>query len=121
MQTVEITTLSGHSPYNISICDITYTNCYSVATNVVSAPITVDIPLILQSSDKIIVLITDSIGCQEFQSYTCITPSLTPTNTPTPTITPTMFYCSCLVFDNPTRCHHVIEIILEWQINQINF
>jgi hypothetical protein len=69
---------------------------------VASGPITVNVPTILQSANQLMVLVTDSIGCQEFQSFNCFEPSSTPTNTPTPTITPTNIYCNCTVFDNPT-------------------
>ena len=66
MQVIEITSLSGHSPYDITICDITKTYCYSGATGVTSAPITVEIPTELSGTQELIVVITDSAGCETF-------------------------------------------------------
>ena len=34
MQVIEITSLNGYPPYDISICDLTLTYCYVVATGV---------------------------------------------------------------------------------------
>jgi hypothetical protein len=100
MQVVEVSSLTGHSPYSITICDITKTYCYVVATGVVSIPITVDIPTELLGTEELLVVITDSAGCEMFQPYYCITPTPTPTLTPTPTITPTNISCNCITFTN---------------------
>ena len=102
MQVIQITSLSGHSPYNITICDISYSNCSVVATGVVSAPVTVTVPILLQSAAQLILLITDSIGCEYFKVLNCITPNPTPTTTPTPTVTPTNISCNCITFVNNT-------------------
>ena len=104
MQVVEITSLTGHSPYNISICDLTLTYCYVVATGVVSVPPTLQlpIPVQLEGADQVIVVVTDSIGCQEFILQSCPgTPTPTPTLTPTPTVT-RIIICSCISFENTT-------------------
>ena len=100
MQVIQITTLSGHSPYDITICDISYSNCSVVATGVVSAPVTVTVPTLLQSATQLILLITDSIGCKYFEVLNCITPTPTPTITTTPTVTPTNISCNCITFIN---------------------
>jgi hypothetical protein len=86
MQVIEITSLTGHSPYNISICDITLTYCYVVATGVVSVPPTLQltVPSQLEGDNQVLVVVTDSIGCEEFLLVSC--PG---TPTPTPTLTPT--------------------------------
>ena len=104
MQVVDIISLTGHSPYNISICDMTLTYCYVVATGVVSVPptLSLNIPIELTGADKVLVVVTDSIGCQEFILQSCPpTPTPTPTLTPTPTITRTVI-CSCISFENTT-------------------
>ena len=102
MQIIEITSLTGHSPYNITICDITKTYCNVVATDVVSVPTTVVIPTELLGTQELIVVITDSSGCETFHPYYCFTPTPTATNTPTPT--PTMpVNCNCLTFINTTE------------------
>ena len=100
MQVIEIISLSGHSPFNISICDITRTYCYIVSTGVVSAPITVEIPTELSGTQELLVVITDDAGCETFSYYNCFTPTPTPTLTPTPTITPTNISCNCITFKN---------------------
>jgi hypothetical protein len=100
MQVIEITSLTGHSPYDITICDITKSYCYVVASGVTSAPITVEIPTELSGTQELIVVITDSSGCETFSNYNCFTPTPTPTFTPTPTITPTNISCNCITFTN---------------------
>jgi hypothetical protein len=100
MQLIEINSLTGHSPYNITICDITKTYCYVVLTGVTTVPLTVDIPTELLGTDELLVVITDSAGCETFHPYYCITPTPTPTLTPTPTITPTSISCNCITFTN---------------------
>ena len=91
MKIVEITGLSGNSPYNISICDITLTNCYIVETGVISVPPTlfISLPVQLEGAQQIIIKVTDSIGCEDIVLKDCPLPSSTPTPTPTNTQTPT--------------------------------
>jgi len=104
MQVIEITSLSGHSPFNISICDITLTYCYVVATGVVSVPpiLELPIPVQLEGAQQIIVKVVDSIGCQELLLQSCPgTPTPTPTQTPTPTPT-NVIICNCISFKNTT-------------------
>lgn len=103
MQVIQIYSLTGHSPYDITICDITNTYCYSGVTGATSAPLTIDLPTELLGADEVIVVVTDSIGCQEIQSHVCTTP-LTPTSTsnPTPTPTPTNASCNCISIENPS-------------------
>ena len=100
MQVIQITSLTGHSPYDITICDITKSYCYVVASGVTSAPITVEIPTELSGTQELIVIITDSAGCETFSNYNCFSPTPTPTFTPTPTITPTNIACNCITFTN---------------------
>jgi hypothetical protein len=104
MQVIEITSLTGQSPYNISICDITLTYCYVVATGVISVPPTLQltVPSLLEGDNQVLVVVTDSIGCEEFLLISCPgTPTPTPTLTPTPTTTRTVI-CNCISFDNTT-------------------
>jgi hypothetical protein len=91
MQVIQITRLTGHSPYNITICDVTYTYCYTGATGVTTVPLIVNIPTELLGATELLVVVTDSIGCQDIQYHFCGEPSptITPTNTLTPTPTPT--------------------------------
>ena len=112
MQVIQITSLTGHSPYDITICDISYSNCSVVATGVVSAPVTVTVPTLLESSTELIISVTDSIGCEYFEVITCITPTQTPTLTVTPTVTPTNISCNCITFVNDTLAYTTVDINL---------
>ncbi len=105
MQQIEITTLSGQSPYNITMCDITKTYCYPILSGINGAPptVTLNVPPQLEGTQELLVVVTDDAGCNTFHLYTCYTPTPTPTATPTPTPTPTMVIsCNCISFDNPT-------------------
>lgn len=102
---VELTSINGTPPYNISICDLTKTFCYVVATGTPSVPIYLDTPTQLSGADQILVVITDSRNCEFFQLISCLTP--TPTPTPTLTPTPTMSVdCNCLTFTNLSSSNH---------------
>jgi surface protein len=103
MQVIQITSLTGHSPYDITICDITNTYCYSGVTGATSVPLTIDLPTELLNTTEILVVVTDSIGCEEIQYHQCtIPPTPTPTPTVTPTITPTNPICNCISIENPS-------------------
>ena len=96
---IELTSISGTPPYDISICDLTKTFCYVVATGTPSVPLYLDTPNELSGANQLLVVITDFRGCEFFQLITCITPTPTPTITPTPT--PSMVVdCNCLTFTN---------------------
>jgi surface protein len=100
MQIIQITSLTGHSPYDITICDITNTYCYSGVTGATTAPLTIDIPTELLGTTELLVVVTDSIGCQEIQYHFCGEPIPSQTPTPTPTITPTNSICNCIAIEN---------------------
>lgn len=99
MYTIEITSFTGTTPFSVTICDMTLTYCYVVATGVSSVPITVNVPMPLTGAPQLIVKLVDANNCEYFQLYKCITPTPTPTLTPTPT--PSMVIeCNCITFDN---------------------
>jgi hypothetical protein len=103
MQVIQITSLTGHSPYDITICDITNTFCYSGVTGATTAPLTIDLPTELLGTNEVLVVVTDSIGCQEIQYHVCTTvPTPTPTPSFTPTPTPTNAICNCVSIENPS-------------------
>jgi len=92
---ITLTVSSGTPPYNIYVCDITNTYCYSAIT-FVGGTITFDSPAPLEYTTPILIKIIDSRNCESFQYYQCVptpTPTLTPTLTPTPTGPCT---CCCL-------------------------
>ena len=100
MQSIEILTLSGHSPFTISICDITNTYCYVVATGVITVPLTVNVPTQLLGVTELLVVVTDSEQCKTFLYKSCPTSTPTPTPTTTPTPTSPEVICNCLTFTN---------------------
>jgi len=101
MQVIKITSLSGHSPYSITICDITKTYCYSGVTGVTTVPLTINVPTELLGTTELLVVVKDSAGCEEIQYHNCIELTPTPTPTITPTITPTNSTCNCVSIKNP--------------------
>jgi surface protein len=102
MQVIQINSLTGHSPYDITICDVTNTYCYSGVTGATTVPLTIDIPTELLGTTELLVVVTDSIGCQEIQYHNCGEPIPSQTPTPTPTITPTNAICNCISIENPS-------------------
>lgn len=99
MYTIEITSFTGTTPFSVTICDLTLTYCYVVATGLTTTPVIVNVPAPLTGSPQLVVKLTDVNSCEQFQLYSCITPTPTPTFSPTPT--PSMVVnCNCITFDN---------------------
>jgi hypothetical protein len=100
MQTVVVTSAVGTPPFQISLCDITNTYCYIVGVDVVSFPVTLNVPPPIQTADTLLIKIKDAYYCETLQTTT----SLSPTPTPTPTLTPSSYItnCNCITFDNST-------------------
>ena len=98
---VELTSITGVPPYSIQICDLTRTYCYVVSTGTPTLPFYLNTPTQLSGAKELLVLITDSTGCEFFEVISCITPTPTPTLTPTPT-TSMIIDCNCITFNNFT-------------------
>jgi hypothetical protein len=83
---VTINNITGTAPFEIYICDFTYTYCEYVSTisNIVYLPYTFDLPITFNNVTNYIVKIIDSNGCVSFQNQICPSPTITPTPTPTP-------------------------------------
>ena len=78
-QTITINSYTGTFPFNVTICDFTYSECYLAATSVPSIPVTLDIPTQLQGLLSILVVIEDNSGCQFFEHQICeILPEINP-------------------------------------------
>jgi hypothetical protein len=97
---IQITSVTGTSPYNVYVCDFFGMNCTLVGTITGSVPpiYTFSLPTIFDYAPVVMVKVIDFNNCETFYTDTCIlpttptptpTPTLTPTNTPTPTLTPT--------------------------------
>ena len=117
MSVVYITSLTGQSPFDITICDKTKTYCETVATGIVSVPpileLQVPTSVVTSINGPVLVVITDSLGCEEFRYVECsITPTPTKTQTVTPTVTPTPNKCRCYTLVNPTSGLLNFEITL---------
>lgn len=77
---VQITSVTGTSPYDVYVCDITNTFCYVVTTNV-TIPYNFYVPAPLDDVSQLIVKLVDSLGCEIFEPYQCPTPTPTPSPT----------------------------------------
>ena len=92
---IQITSVTGTSPYNVYVCDVFGTNCNLVGTIPGSVPPTVAfyVPTIFDYAPAVMVKVIDSNNCETFHIETCVSPTnptpSTPTPTPTPTHTPT--------------------------------
>ena len=92
---IQITSVTGTSPYDVYVCDVFGLNCNLVGTIPVSVPpvVTFTIPTMFNYAQVVMVKVIDFNNCETFHIETCVpltpTPTQTPTNTPTPTQTPT--------------------------------
>ena len=118
MSYISITSLTGYSPYDITICDKTLSYCQVVLTGVVSVPpvLTIQVPEFFGTplDNEVVVIVTDSKGCEEILYLPCsITPTPTPTPTTTPTLTQTPSNCQCIQFINqsPIRTVTLVQTI----------
>ena len=102
-QQITITGATGTGPYQVQVCDITYTTCVIVTGSTSIPPTyTFDVPFPFEDVTSLLVVLTDSTGCEYFEYFGC---PPTPTPTPTPTITPTptpTYLCYCITADNTT-------------------
>jgi len=79
-QSIDILTSTGVPPYDVYVCDITYTFCYVVATGV-TLPYQFFAPPPLDNVSQLIVKLIDSTGCVFFEPFQCPTPTPTPSPT----------------------------------------
>ena len=103
MQQITITGATGIGPYQVQVCDITYTTCVTVTGSTNIPPTyTFDVPPPFEEITSLLIVLTDSTGCEYFEYYGC---PPTPTPTPTPTVTPTptpTYLCYCIAAENIT-------------------
>lgn len=72
MSQISITGITGCSPFDIYVCDITNTFCYLVSGSTSIPPyITFTVPPPLDVVDSLLLLINDSCGCSMFTYLTC--------------------------------------------------
>jgi hypothetical protein len=65
-----INSITGASPFNIYVCDVTITYCFFVQT-IVGAPYTFSIPYPLDSTTPIILKIIDANNCEKIYLLSC--------------------------------------------------
>jgi hypothetical protein len=88
---IQITSVTGTSPYDVYVCDVFGANCNLVGTIPGSVPpaVTFSIPTMFNYAQVVMVKVIDLNNCETFHIETCIPPTPTPTPTRTPTQTPT--------------------------------
>jgi hypothetical protein len=79
-QSIDILTSTGVPPYDVYVCDVTYTFCFLVDTGV-TLPYQFFAPPPLDDVSQLIVKLVDSTGCVFFEPYQCPTPTPTPSPT----------------------------------------
>jgi len=94
INTFEITSLTGTSPFDVYVCDVNQIYCVSATTipdTIPPEPSTIiNIPTLFLGAPQILVKVIDSNNCITFFVIDCsTTPTPTPTISPTPTPTPT--------------------------------
>ena len=91
---ITITNITGSTPFDVYVCDITNTLCVFI-TGLTSCPpsYTFTVPLPLDTSGSLLIKIVDFDSCERFEFYSCVSPTPTPTPTPTPSPLPTN--CNC--------------------------
>lgn len=101
MSQITISGITGIPPYDVYICDTTFSFC-SLISGSTTIPPNIDYTLsgVFENVSPVIIKIVDSNGCEFFEIIDCPpsptpTPSITPT--PTPTTTPG---CHCISFQN---------------------
>lgn len=67
---LEINSISGTPPYNLSVCDATITYCFPVSA-ITSAPYTFAIPFPLDNTTPIILKIVDGNNCERIYTLVC--------------------------------------------------
>jgi len=69
---IQINSISGNSPYDIYVCDITLTYCYLVSgSTIITTPYQFVVPSPLDNVTSLILKIVDSLGCEKFVLLTC--------------------------------------------------
>jgi hypothetical protein len=91
---ITITNITGSTPFDVYVCDITNTLCVFI-TGLTSCPpsYTFTVPSPLDTSGSLLVKIIDDEDCERFEYYSCVSPTPTPTPTPTPSPLP-ICYCT---------------------------
>jgi hypothetical protein len=70
---IQINSISGTSPYNVYVCDITLTSCFPVFSGSVTIvpPLQFIVPPPLDNVLSLILKIVDSLGCEKFILLSC--------------------------------------------------
>jgi hypothetical protein len=72
MNVFSLISLSGSSPYNIYVCDITNTYCFLVSGSTSIPPlISFVVPPPLDIVNEILLKIVDDNGCEKYYYYSC--------------------------------------------------
>jgi|688.fasta_scaffold69410_2 hypothetical protein len=69
---IQINSITGTSPYNIYVCDITLNYCFLVSGSTAINPVVrFAVPPPLDNVTEVILKIVDSLGCEKFTLLSC--------------------------------------------------
>lgn len=72
MNVIYISSISGSSPYDIYVCDVTNTYCFLVSGSTILPPlISFVVPYPLDGVTELLLKLVDSNGCSKFYYYSC--------------------------------------------------
>ncbi len=67
---ITISGTTGTPPYDVYVCDTTFTYCYFVTGGTITT-LTFDVPPPLENVNSLLVKLVDSNGCELFNYYEC--------------------------------------------------
>jgi hypothetical protein len=69
---IQINSISGNSPYDIYVCDVTLTYCFLVSgSTTITTPYQFVVPPPLDNVVSLILKIVDSLGCEKILLLSC--------------------------------------------------
>ena len=65
-----INSITGTSPFDVYVCDITNTYCFFVS-GITTSSFTFTVPTPLNGVEELLLKVVDSTGCEKFTYYSC--------------------------------------------------
>jgi hypothetical protein len=71
MASIIITSITGSSPYDITVCDMFGNNCVFFLNITPTFPVILSLPVIYNTAPVVTITVTDSLGCSQFKVLYC--------------------------------------------------